>query len=63
MKRRRCTDALVTTFRTVSRTNVPVVRGPAYESRLADIALTRTTDSIFNYRHFDEGSLTRLDQR
>ncbi|KAK1116762.1 hypothetical protein K0M31_018151 [Melipona bicolor] len=44
---------------------VPVVRGSAYELHPADIALTRTSDNIFNYRHLDEGSRdsTRANDR
>lgn len=42
------------------RSRVPAWPWYAYESRPVDIAPTRTTDNIFNYRHLDEeGSLTR----
>ena len=56
---RRCTGYECSVL--VLRTSVPVVRGSAYELHPADIALTRTSDNIFNYRHLDEGSLTRLE--
>lgn len=52
-KRRRSVDGLVGHGVAYQR-----ARGtrPAYESRLLDIAPTRTSDNIFNYRHLDEGS-------